>query len=467
VTDFTLAGCIQAPDGDGAAGGSACGDRVRITLRVVGEQIVGARFGALACPAATAAAAWCATRAQGRPFLAAARLSVSDCLRDLELEAARADCALIALDALHAALGDALSRVALASAPERVVVAMSGGVDSAVALARTHASGADAVGLTMRLWIDPAAPDASRACCSPDAVRRARDLCHSLGLPHITLDGREAFRAAVVDPFVSAYAAGETPNPCTRCNGSYRLDAMVGAADALGAPVLATGHYARRVRRGDVALVARAADPAKDQSYMLARVRPAVIERLRFPLAADTKDAVRAEASSQGFAAAGVRESQDVCFLGGGDLRGFLVRHGFDDEAGDIVDETGAVLGHHAGAAAFTPGQRRGLGVAAAAPLYVLRTEPARGVVVVGGSERLQRGQVDLRETVLHLPLRRVEAKLRARSPAVGATIEPLTGPGRLRLLLDEPVSAIAPGQTAALYDADGAVVGSGIIDAG
>ena len=174
---------------------------------------------------------------------------------------------------------------------------------------------------------------------------------------------------------------------------------------------------------------------------------------------------MRAEAAAHGLAAAHALESQDVCFLGGGDLRGFLLRHGVTDDAGEIVDEAGVVLGLHAGAAAYTPGQRRGLGVASPAPLYVLRTEPASGKVVVGAADRLARRQVDLREAVLHVPVRRVEAKLRARSPGVGATIEPLSGAGRVRLLLDEPVSAVAAGQTAALYDSDGAVVGSGIID--
>ena len=462
--DFELAGRVAEPAGEGLAGGSACGDRVRITLALDGDgNIAAARFGAAACAHATAGAAWACRRVQGRTFLDAARASHTECTQELELDGLAQDCAGVALDALHAALGDAAERsLALPRADGRVAVAMSGGVDSAVALLREQAGGGDVVGLTLRLWIDDEAPHAERACCSPAAVLRARESCHALGLPHVTLDGREAFRRAVVEPFVAGYARGETPNPCTTCNGSYRLAALVAVAERLGAPRVATGHYARLVQRGGRTLVARGADQAKDQSYMLARVPTAVLERLRLPLGDATKAAVRAEAAAAGLAAATARESQDVCFLGGGALDDFLAREGVQLSAGSIRDEAGHELGRHAGAVAYTPGQRRGLGLSAPAPLYVLRSDALRNELVVGPRSRLACSEVDLREAQVEQGASRVHAKLRGHSPTVAATIE--RSPAGLRLMLEEPVYGVAAGQTAALYDETGCVIGSGII---
>ena len=462
--DFELAGRVPEPDGEGFAGGSACGDRVRITLALGADgTIAAARFGAAACAHATAAAAWACRRSQGNRFLDAARASLADCAEELGLAGHARACAAVALDALHAALGDAAERaLALPLAGGRVAVAMSGGVDSAVALLRERAGSGDVVGLTLRLWIDEQAPDAERACCSPAAVLRARESCHALGLPHVTLDGREAFRRAVVEPFVAGYARGETPNPCTTCNGSYRLAALVGVAQRLGARHVATGHYARLVERDGRTLVGRGADAAKDQSYMLARVPPEVLERLRLPLGNATKAAVRAEAAAAGLAAATARESQDVCFLGGGALDDFLAREGVQLDAGSIRDEAGHELGRHTGTAAYTPGQRRGLGVAAPTKLYVLRADAARNELVVGPRSSLACSEVWLSEARSEDGVTRVHAKLRGRSPTVSASVEPV--PGGLRLHLDEPVYGVAAGQTAALYDEYGCVVGSGVI---
>src|SRR4051794_38093835 len=178
---------------------------------------------------------------------------------------------------------------------------MSGGVDSAVALLR---AGPGAIGVTLRLWIDPAAPDAERACCSPEAVIAARETCHTLGVPHVTLDLREDFRRAVVDPFVRGYARGETPNPCIRCNGSFRFGRLLAFARRAGAETLATGHYARVVEHRGRRLLARASDPVKDQSYMLARFDPAKLDRIVFPLGEQTKAETRAEAERAGLAVA-------------------------------------------------------------------------------------------------------------------------------------------------------------------
>src|SRR3954470_6586818 len=236
------------------------------------------------------------------------------------------------------ALANALSPVFRADLdPRRVAVAMSGGVDSAVALLRV---GRHAIGVTLRLWLDPKGPDADRACCSPDAVLAARAACHARGIPHVTLDLREEFRRAVVTPFVRGYARGETPNPCTRCNGSFRFAELASFAERAGAARLATGHYARIVERDGHLLVARGADPDKDQSYMLATVDPRLLPRLWFPLGDQTKTDTRAQAAAAGLAAAGRAESQEACFLAGDDYRSFLERHGFAAEDGPIVDGT-------------------------------------------------------------------------------------------------------------------------------
>jgi tRNA-uridine 2-sulfurtransferase len=372
------------------------------------------------------------------------------------LEAAAVPGETLAADALANALGPAF---AAEPHPDRVAVAMSGGVDSAVALLR---AGPHAVGVTLRLWLDPEGPDAERACCSPAAVLAARETCHALGLPHVTLDLRDEFRRAVVDPFVKGYARGETPNPCIRCNGSFRFAELLAFARRAGAARLATGHYATtRVHKGRL-LLTRAADAAKDQSYMLARLDPRLLDRIWFPLGDQTKEETRAEAAGAGLAAAERRESQEACFLAGDDYRGFLARRGLVETPGRFVDEDGRDLGGHDGYWRFTPGQRRGLGLSAPEPLYALRTIPVSNTVVVGRRDALAVGAVSARGR-LYVPADRVEAKLRYRSPAVGATVWETAG--GFRLELDEPAYGVARGQAAVLYE-DGVVVGAGLIRA-
>jgi tRNA-specific 2-thiouridylase len=360
----------------------------------------------------------------------------------------------LAVDALANALGPVFRAPASST---RIAVAMSGGVDSAVALLRSLP---DAVGVTLRLWLDPEGPDSERACCSPDSVIAARETCHRLGVPHVTLDLREEFRRAVVAPFVRGYARGATPNPCIRCNGGFRFAELLAFARRAGAATLATGHYARIVERAGTRFLARATDPAKDQSYMLASLDPKKLARVAFPLGEQDKNTTRAEAERAGLAAARKPESQEACFLAGDDYRRFLGRQGLAATDGAIVDEDGNELGRHDGFWRFTPGQRRGLGLSAPEPLYVLGSRPAANVVVVGPHESLARRRVDARGR-LHADVKRVEVKLRYRSPAVGATVEPT--PRGFRLLLDEPAYGVAPGQTAVLYAGD-LVVGQGTI---
>ncbi len=372
------------------------------------------------------------------------------------LEAAGVGGETLAVDALANALGPFFRA---APSPTRTAVAMSGGVDSAVALLRSLP---DAVGVTLRLWLDPEGPDSERACCSPESVIAARETCHRLGVPHVTLDLREAFRRAVVTPFVRGYARGTTPNPCVRCNGAFRFAELLAFLDRAGCERLVTGHYARVVTRNGTRLLARGADPAKDQSYMLASLDPKHLSRISFPLGEQDKDATRAEAERAGLAAARRPESQEACFLAGDDYRNFLERQGLGAETGVIVDEDGHELGRHDGYWRFTPGQRRGLGVASPEPLYVLGTRPAANAVVVGPRESLARRRVTARGR-LYADVTRAEAKLRYRSPAVPATVEE-TSSG-FRLELDEPAYGVAPGQAAVLYDGD-AVIGYGLVTA-
>ena len=374
------------------------------------------------------------------------------------LEAAAVGGDELAVDALANALGPVFRA---APEPSRVAVAMSGGVDSAVALLR---AGPNAIGVTLRLWLDPEGPDAERACCSPEAVLAARGTCHALGLPHVTLDLREEFRRAVVAPFVKGYARGETPNPCIRCNGSFRFAELLDFAARAGASRLATGHYARVVRHRGRFLLARGTDERKDQSYMLARLDPSLLERIWFPLGEQTKEETRAEAERAELAAAVRPESQEACFLAGGDYRDFLVRHGLSAADGPVVDEAGRELGRHSGSWRFTPGQRRGLGVSKGLPLYALQSDARTNTVVVGPRESLATREIEARGS-LYIPVERAEVKLRFRSAAVPCDVVPTNGGFLLRL--DEPAYGAAPGQAAVLYESGVVVVGAGTIGSG
>ncbi|HZJ28925.1 MAG TPA: tRNA 2-thiouridine(34) synthase MnmA, partial [Solirubrobacterales bacterium] len=355
-----------------------------------------------------------------------------------------------------------------AGEPERVLVALSGGVDSAVAALAERERGREVVAVTLKLWADPET-DGTKACCSPEAVVGARRLSHQLGIPHLTFDLEHEFRRTVVARFLEGYAAGETPNPCVLCNGEVRIAAMVNLADRLGAAKLVTGHYARIVDDGGGPLLAAAADPAKDQGYMLAGLPTELLRRLEFPLADLTKPEVREIAARHGLAVARKPESQDLCFLAGQGKRGFLRRHGgLGDREGEVRLRDGTRVGRHRGHHHYTVGQRRGLGIASTEPLYVLAIDAGENTVTVGPRDALERETVALRDVTLHRDADQVDAvRLRFRSTAVGARVLGAPGPGshpRLDLALAEPFAGVAPGQTAVLLSGE-RLIGHGTID--
>jgi tRNA-specific 2-thiouridylase len=276
----------------------------------------------------------------------------------------------------------------------------------------------------------------------------------------VTLDLRAEFKSAIVDPFVRAYEAGQTPNPCMRCNGAFRFDELVAFTERAGAYELWTGHYARIVERDGLRLVARATDEHKDQSYMLAAVDPRLLACVHFPLGEQTKADTRTEAAAAGLAAAGRAESQEACFLGGDDYRSFLERQGLDSTAGEIVDADGATLGSHDGYWRFTAGQRRGLRIDGGRPLYVVQTNASTNTVTVGTREHLAVTSVETQGR-LHVRVTDGDVKLRYRSTPVPASVA--TTDGGFVLELSEPAYGVALGQVAVVYD-DDVVVGVGVI---
>jgi len=486
----------------GAAGGAACGDLIRVSIATDPHspdgRIEDAGFDASGCGATIAAGSAAVGLLRGSPLLRAAQIGPEEIAQELGgLSAAKRHAAELAADALHRALGAAArERVQLAPTSGRTLVAMSGGVDSAVAALLVSEEGEQAVGITLELWSDPE-NDGDLSCCSAQAVRGARRLAHELGMPHLSIDLRAEFRAGVVDLWLSDHAAGLTPNPCVRCNGNVRLDAMLELAERLGSETLATGHYARvhddalpvgngsaRDERGSGGqsahreaqarargpLLRTAADEGKDQSYVLSALAPSSLARLRFPLGGMDKPRVRELALQAGLAVAGRRDSQDLCFLAGTRRSAFLERHGgMGARAGRIVDAQGRLLGEHEGAHRFTVGQRHGLGIGGRDPLYVLATNTRANTVTVGARHELLARSVAVREVTLHRDGRCVDGmRVRSHGRRFACRLARDLGAGRharADVELDEPAERTAPGQLACLYAGD-LVVGYGTVAA-
>jgi tRNA-specific 2-thiouridylase len=464
----------------GAAGGAACGDLIRVSIALEPQsadgRIADAGFDASGCGATVAAGSATVSLLRGATLLAAARIGAQEISQELGgLSPAKRHAAELAADALHRALGaSARSHACLRMAAGRTLVAMSGGVDSAVAALLVNEAGDEAVGVTLELWSDPE-NDGELSCCSAQAVRGARELAHELGMAHLSIDLRAEFRAGVVDGWLADHASGLTPNPCVRCNGAVRLDAMLELAERLGSQALATGHYAR-VADGDpdaeppVPLLRVAADERKDQSYVLSALAPSSLARLRFPLGGLHKQQARELARRAGLAVARKRDSQDLCFLAGTRHGDFLERHGgLGRRSGPIVDLDGGVLGEHAGAHVYTVGQRHGLGLSAPQPLYVLATDARSNTVTVGPRAALLTRELRVRDVILHRAGRIVDGvRVRAHGRTFACRLDGDLDAGRHALVdveLEQDLERTAPGQIACLYAGE-MVVGYGTIAA-
>jgi tRNA-specific 2-thiouridylase len=351
----------------------------------------------------------------------------------------------------------------------RIVVAMSGGVDSSVAAARLHAEGHEVVGVTLHLWDYP--EDADRAhgrCCAPEDQYDARRTADRLGFAHYTFDRRELFAKKIVEPFVDAYVAGDTPSPCATCNREVKLRELMAIADRLGADKIATGHYARILRddRGTPYL-ARGVDASKDQSYFLYACTREQLERLTFPLGDLTKAQVRDDALRLGLPGATKGESQELCFVGSGAgaYAAFVEERAASRiRPGPIVDEQGRVLGEHAGVHRFTVGQRKGLGVALGKPAFVTRIDAETSTVHLGSDAELDAREADLEDVALApgvtLPLR---ALVRVRYRHDGAEADVTVSDHGAHVVFREPVRAVTRGQVAVFYAGD-RVLGGGRI---
>ncbi|MBO9368694.1 MAG: tRNA 2-thiouridine(34) synthase MnmA [Chloroflexi bacterium] len=352
---------------------------------------------------------------------------------------------------------------------KRVVVAMSGGVDSSVAAALLREQGYDVVGMMLRLWSEPGKEDSNR-CCTPDSMALARRVAARLGIPFYVIDAREIFRQTVVEYFLEGYRRGQTPNPCLLCNRQIRWDFLLRHALAIGAEAMATGHYARlrRTEDGRYELL-RAVDRTKDQSYVLYVLTQEKLSRALFPIGEYTKEQVRALASRFGLPTASRPDSQDLCFLAGEDYRAFLRRNAPEMlQPGPILDTQGRKIGVHQGLAAYTIGQRKGLGIAAPYPLYVIAKDVSANALIVGRAEEL--GQRSLRVGQINWTCGRVpeapfqaEVKIRYTAREVPGWVEP-QGEDRAEVRFEMALRDVTPGQAAVFYQGD-VLIGGGIIE--
>lgn len=355
----------------------------------------------------------------------------------------------------------------------KIMVAMSGGVDSSLAAALLHEQGHEVIGVTMHLWADDDDRLAESLCCSQEMTESARRVCAQLGIAYYVLNYQKEFRRHVIDYFMREYAHGYTPNPCLECNREIKFRALLKRAEALGYEYVATGHYAQVQAAGNTPHTRyelhRGVDHDKDQSYMLYMLGQRDLGRLMFPIGVYSKPEVRALAAERGLASADRPESQDICFVPGGDYRNLLREEQPQSLLpGPIVDTAGHEVGQHKGLPLYTIGQRRGLGLTSRAPLYVLDLDMARNALVVGPAEAMLRDGLTIAnaEFVSGEPPAEpftCQVQVRAHAPAVKATVQPLEG-DRLAVRFAMPQKAISPGQAAVLY-AGKRVLGGGRIE--
>jgi len=350
----------------------------------------------------------------------------------------------------------------------KVVVAMSGGVDSSVAAALLKEQGYDVIGMMMRLWSEPGKEESNR-CCTPDSMAQARRVAAILNIPFYVIDAKDVFRETVVEYFLEGYARGETPNPCLICNRKIRWTFLLDHALALDAEFMATGHYVRikKVESGKSKLL-RAVDRSKDQSYVLHVLNQDKLKHALFPVGEYTKPEIRQIAEKHGLPTASRKDSQDLCFLAGEDYRNFLKRNAAEVlKPGEIVTRDGHLLGEHNGLANYTIGQRKGLGVASPVPLYVLRKNSADNTLVVGTQDELGSMELtarDVRWVSGDVPIEpfRAEVKIRYTAKEAEALVTPM-GENQVQVRFDAPQRDITAGQAAVFYQ-DDVLIGGGII---
>jgi tRNA-specific 2-thiouridylase len=358
---------------------------------------------------------------------------------------------------------------------QRVLLGMSGGVDSSVAGYLLRQQGYDVIGVTMKVWPQDCISRAEDKCCGPQAVADARAVAHSLGIPHYVVDEADQFERTVIDYFASEYQAGRTPNPCVMCNEKLKFGNLWGKAQALGCDYIATGHYAIIEQESDRAVLRKGVDPRKDQSYFLFSLRQPQLRRALTPLGALLKPEIRRIARSLGLKVAEKADSQEICFVPGNDYKAFLRSHLGEHEfhRGEIYDVEGNFVGEHEGIELFTIGQRKGLPGGSLQPRYVVDLDPDTNRVIVGDADDLIVNEFEVDRVNWHPvagtadpgPWRApVEAtvKIRYSHPGTSATLTPLEN-GRARICLGEPQRAVTPGQAAVFYD-DDRVLGGGWI---
>lgn len=352
-----------------------------------------------------------------------------------------------------------------------VLLGMSGGVDSSVAAALLVREGYDVHGVTLQVWehedetVAASKKWQERGCCK---IGIAKHVAKTLDIPHEVIDSRDTFRAAVIDDFLHGYTHGTTPNPCVRCNERVKIQQLIALAEARNIPYVATGHYVRVQNRDGRCTLHRSTDSKKDQSYFLYRLNPAWLSRLLFPVGGMRKAEVWHEAETLGLPADELKESQEICFVSHGDYRTFIEKEQPQAKnPGSFVDEAGRSLGQHDGIAFYTPGQRRGLGIAAGHRLYVHSVMPATNTVMLGPEESLYRSSCEVSDLNLFTSSfvdepTDVEVKVRYATPATPATVSPLS-PSTLRIQFHTPQRALSPGQSAVFYR-DDEIFGGGII---